>query len=199
MSTGRAERGTTLVELLVCSALLGLLMTGVLAVIVANNQYLRNSEARLEMQREAMQSLSQMTRELAESDRYAVTVEPDAMVFASPRDLHGKITFDSRGRLQWHKYVCYYRDPNMDGTGVACLVRKVIGLPAPAIDVPPAPLVPVVRDNPSLTPKVVAHNVDSFTPVVTPAGPVELTVVVKNQHYGRVHGMEIKTKVFLRN
>lgn len=178
---------------------MGLLMTGVLAVIVANNQYLRNSEARLDMQRGAMQSLSQMTREVSESDRYAITVEPDAMVFASPRNLQSKITFDSRGRLEWHKYVCYYRDPDFNGTGIPCLVRKVVALPTPATDVPPAPLVAAVRDNPALTPKVVAHYVDSFSPVLTPAGPVELTVVVKKRHYGRVHGMEIKTKVFMRN
>ncbi len=201
MFTGRAEsrRGASLVELLVCSGLLGLLMLGVLAVMVANNQYLRNSELRLDMQREALQSLGQMTRELTESNRYAINVEPDAMVFASPRDMSSRITFDSRGRLQWHKYVCYYRDPDFAGSGTACLVRKVLPLPTPAIDVPPAPSVSSVRDNPGLTPKVVAHYVESFTPELTPAGPVQLSVLVKHNHYGKIHGLEIRSKVFVRN
>ncbi len=199
MFTGRARRGTSLIELLVCSGLLGLLMLGILAVLVANNQYLRNSELRLEIQREALQSLSQMTRELTESNRYAINVEPNAMVFASPRDLQNKITFDSRGRLQWCKYICYYRDPNFAGSGQACLVRKVVALPVPAIDVPAAPPVAAVRDDGALTPKVVAHYVDSFTPELTAAGPIQLKVVVKHNHYGKIHGLEIMSRVFVRN
>ena len=63
----------------------------------------------------------------------------------------------------------------------------------------PEPAVAVVRDNPSLTPRVLAHYIDSFTATITPAGPVELDVVVKMKHYGRTYGMEIKSKVFLRN
>lgn len=175
---------------------MGLLMTGVLAVIVANNQYLRNSEARMMMQREALMSLSQMTRELTETDRYAINVDTDGVVFASPRNLHNQITFDPRGRLQWWKYVCYYR-ANFGGN--PCLIRKVVALPTPATDVPPAPTVASVRDDPTLTPKVLAQYVDSFTPTLTAAGPVDLDLVVKKKHYGRTYGMEIKSKVYMRN
>lgn len=109
MSAGKARlQGTTLFELMVCSALMGILLLALATLVFYGNGYLRRAEGGVEIQGELLRALSKLAREVTETNPETVSVAPGAVSFASPRDEDGLVANDSFGRLQWGRYVGFY-------------------------------------------------------------------------------------------
>ena len=194
MSTGRAKRGVTLIEQIICCALVSLLLTVIYEMLAASKRYQDNCEAKIKIQAEVLRSMSFLTRELNESDRFAINADPggNTLVFPTPRDTDNRIHFDPEGRLLWQRFVCYDRE---DVAGVSCLVRRSLNLASPSPDVP-APMMPaVLTGDASLDVRVMARHIKEFRPQLTPDGTVEFTVLGKIQFLIHSYGVEMTQKV----
>jgi prepilin-type N-terminal cleavage/methylation domain-containing protein len=106
------RRGLSLVELIVSLFLFGLLSSCIAVLIRTGLEYLRQAEARAELQRSSLFVLSEMTREIAESSRDAIRLadpgEPPGLVYASPRGTNGVSYINNR--LAWKQLACIYLD-----------------------------------------------------------------------------------------
>lgn len=110
----RKARGLSLAEVIVATALLGLISTYVALLIKYGFEYMRASEERAELQRTSLFVLSSITRELAESSgdciTYASGTSPySGIVYGSPRGLDNQVEYQD-GHLLWRKWVCIYYD-----------------------------------------------------------------------------------------
>ena len=190
----RRSRGVSLIELLISAFLMGLCLTSVHMLVQAGNRYLRVSQARHEIQSQALLSLAWLQRELAESDpdSYRTLATPyQGIVFASPRDNSGQVQYDL-GRMLWPKFLCYYvKDQN--------LVRKVKSLVPPSPYPPPAPQVDVVASDPNLPLRSLARHVTKFE-IGAQKIPVDITLqLTMEPNLGKAYAIEVKTQVFPRN
>ncbi len=103
MDSGRDERGVTLVELLVVTAVVGLLMAGLLGLIQVGIQSYTWGAARVEAQQSARVALERMAKELRDAGydptgsglAAVVAAEPERVVFQ--RDLNGNGVIDPTG------------------------------------------------------------------------------------------------------
>ncbi len=110
--SSKLQRGLSLVELVVGMGLFGLLAMSVGLLVRNGLQYLRDGETRAEVARRGLSVLSQITREVSETDAdtirlYSPGSEPPGLVFASPRSASNELVFVN-GKLQWRRWVCFY-------------------------------------------------------------------------------------------
>lgn len=149
-----------------------------------------------ELQQGAMVPLSRLSRELAESDPYAVRSDtsPPGIVFASPRDDSGSFAFDTDSNLLWQRYICYYVAV-VNGTQV--LVRKERKLDAPR-NTPPPMVYSTAWFGALNAPFVAAGwSVTAFSR--SGFNPVQLTLTTNQSALGRQDQMQFVTRVLLRN
>lgn len=184
---------------MVASAVLLIFLSLVYSLFVASKRYQDNCRTKIELQEQVLLALTTMSRELVESDRYAVQVDApsQALSFSSPRGADGRVSFDSHGRLLWKKFVVFYvaLGPKND----YCLFRKMGTLPAPVGDVPPPPAPLTLRDDASLPATVKARHIREFKPVSNSDGTYGLTVKGEYRSYEHKYGVEVTATVFPQN
>lgn len=192
----RRLRGTTLIELLIACALAALVLTGLSTLVVQAVHYQRALEVSLSLQQQSLSVIARLTRELSEASPAGLRVEPEGVIFSSPRNAAGRIQVGPDGRLLWSKVVCFYRETV---AGESCLVRKEESLLAPGDG--PAPLPPhftVAHFQGDGRPgTVVGREIANFQ--VTGSRPLSLKLgvvrVVRNQTYR----IESQTDVLPKN
>lgn len=168
-----ARRGTTLLELLVYSLLLGVLLLAVYGVFSAGMKYFRFIEATSDLRGQAQTTLIRIAAELAETRGYTVLVDDEALIFCSPRNRAGSYTYDAYGNLQWHRFVGYYRES--DGR----ILRTPVYLSTPRSTPANASTIVGTISNPSALPEteVIAHSCTELTFTTEPAGSESPTTV----------------------
>lgn len=165
-SPGRADaRGATLVEVLICAGLMGLVLTGIWYVMVAAARYVRVTNATIDVQRSALTGLARLSQELGETSPYTYTMFNNGrglfggITFVSPRDAEGHLRYDVGNRLLWYKMVCYYNQP-VNGDK-ADLMRKERLLPRPTTK-PPNPDSMSLAEDPTVTPLLIASETQLY-------------------------------------
>lgn len=119
------RRGTTLAEVTVTSALLGLMLLAAGAIYKISVVAMSKTTAQSEMLAEAQVAAAKLSREVATSSFDSLTVTPDrdGACFLVRYDEAGRLEFDIDGRPLWQSYVIYFFED-------ATLKRRVIPLPA---------------------------------------------------------------------
>jgi type IV secretory pathway VirB3-like protein len=134
--------GVTLLELIIVMGISAIIMVSVGNMIRVGVDYYFYSTAQIEVQRNALLSMSILTQELTASNFesvYSENAPNQGFVFASSLDAGGKPRRDASGNLLWAKLVCYYIG---DINGEAALIRKEEVFPEPP-DLSPNPPDPV--------------------------------------------------------
>lgn len=195
-SAGRADSGATLLEIMIASGLMLLIMGGIARLMTVGASYLSIQEVKAEISKDTTIAFLWLTRELRESDADSVKTAPNGVIFATPRDAHGDVVFDSAGRMLWHQNICYYAGQSQ---GMNALLRKSRLLAVPAISPPAVPSVDSLRLDTGAPTSVKARHVKSLTFDVT-VSPMEMTLFSEaTSSRGRTYGMELKTRVYFRN
>ena len=131
--------GTTIVELIVCSAILGGLMLIVALIFTKALKLRQRVETSHNIQRSLLASAGSLTRDLAESHVSSIRFDaaPQGVVFVSARDDSGAFNFDTGNQMEWHHYICYHI---IDNGGRSELYKTVEDIPgAPLSPAPPLP------------------------------------------------------------
>lgn len=220
---GSKSLGHTLIEVMMACALTGICLLGIAALVRAGVRYLLLTNARTDLQRDALLLMRRLGEEFAESNDASFTCGnndadntpvgecPDpgctasgtstyrGVVFASPRSpATGEVVYDNTGRMFWPKYVCYFQ--NVD-QGIPGVVRTVVHIPTPP-PYPPAASAPDVflaAITPPIKYKIMARNVTLFH-CVQAAACMEVHIRMDlPSGYGRRYGFEVKSQVYTRN
>lgn len=203
----RAGKAFSLVELLIGGALLGMLMTSIVAALYYCNRYLHSAESKILAQSQCLQATTWLSRSLGDSTMKAITVAPGmGVTFASPRTAGtGEVVF-SGGNLMWQQTMAYYLTNNTDN--VPILMHKGFPYNSPTPD-PQAPLaVAAAIATPSSQSRVIARYVRSMQIEVyqdVPANPPELRnsarILIETYlpQYGLDYGVTVRTQVRLEN
>ncbi|MBI3926783.1 MAG: hypothetical protein HY319_14680 [Armatimonadetes bacterium] len=180
---------------------MGIVLSLVGSLMVAGNRYIQVTNAKTDLQAEALIAQTWLTREFSETDpdSFQVSTEGsggvDGLVFASPRSLNGdNVEYDAFGRMLWPKYICYYRG-EVDGR--PGLIRKIKPIVPPLEYPPPAPPVSTLALDAGLEKRVVAHNLEIFS--VTQEEVPQITLRFKLFGFNRDYALELKTRIYLRN
>ena len=193
------RRGATLIELMIACALLGGVLLGVAQLVAAGGRYLRVTDAKVDLQHFSIRAMGKLTRELSDSDQesYAFDNTDPAgpwLVFASPRNEEGHISFDSVGRMLWPKQICYYVR-TIDGTSCLCRKEKLYS-PAPTAPPAPAP-VDTVRDDVTLKEEIVGRHVISME--FAKSTVCQIKMLARLDALRVDYGLRLETQVYCRN
>jgi type II secretory pathway pseudopilin PulG len=129
-------RGFTLLELLIYTALLGFVLTGICGIFISSIQLFRITEIRTGLQQNALKATSNIFTDLAGSKDSTIYIENSPMngiIFASSLKSDGTYEFDSsNGKIKWQKWICYYLQPV--GNEKYELIKKEIPIQTPTTD-----------------------------------------------------------------
>lgn len=213
MSTGKAKlRGATLLELIICCGLLGLLLSSLAVLVVYGSGYLQFAETQVDVQGEMLRALRHLASDVGETAASTVSVSPNAISFASPRRADGVTFSDSNGQTIWASFLRYSL---VDKEGVSCLVRQARALPTPSSSVPlPAGFEPTAGDWNGLPQSVFGHNIVELECYRADLHPDFLTMTPAEQarfrhqlrsrltsrvsHYRKVHVLRVSSSTFMR-
>lgn len=116
-------RGISIVEILICSAIMALLFGSTLVALVAGKERAARSSDQIEMEEEAITAMSLLSEDLGESHFGCVYSPNDQfLVFPQARNLAGTFTVETSGELVWGTLVSYRQ---LDVDGRSHLVRRV--------------------------------------------------------------------------
>lgn len=205
-SSRKRARGTSLFELLIASALVGLIMTVIYSILIYGIQYYQTQSTTVEIQQNALVAMSALTNELVESNGGSLRTDQTdpirGIVFGSPRNSAGQVNYNNT-KLRWSKFVCYYLDVVND---VPCLMRTEKPLseftfsPPVSLNFPP-PVSPAwdcefFRNDPRLPKRIVARHITGL--ITTQSFPLPLTIEAST-NFRYEFKVEILTKVTLKN
>lgn len=113
-----AQRGTTLMELLVSMSIMVLIFGGVAAILIKGMAYLRSNQSALDAQRGALLTMNKLSREIERTNMRFLHGENGGISFADPfggkddpaLDITPGFHSDTNGSLLWQRYICYYVD-----------------------------------------------------------------------------------------
>lgn len=196
-------RGHTLLEVVIASALMGICLLGILALVRSGARYLQLTEAKTALQSDAIKLMRRLMDEFSETNDSAFEVgnstngsTRQGVVFASPRNpVSGEVSYDGAGRMLWPKMVCYYLTQEQ---GVGCVARNVAAVPHPTAFPPSLPSLDnyLSIEYPS---RILARNV-SLLELKREASVLALQLRMElPASYGRKYGFEVKTQIFTRN
>ena len=154
-------RGLSLVEMMIYMTLLVLIAGSALIVVVMANRFFNSTIDNNAVQREAQITMLRISHELEESKQGKVLVEPEGIIFLSPRTKKEEFNYDygGDGLLVWQKWVCYYVDSQ---GGKQKLCRAEAYLKDPTTDPPDPTLTTADFKNLSTRPEIVAHDLLAF-------------------------------------
>jgi prepilin-type N-terminal cleavage/methylation domain-containing protein len=193
--------GFTLLEMLIVCSMVGLLITVLFAIFFQGASAWRLSDARSDLEGEAALILHRLTLEAQQSSRASLSTAGEAVSFASARDAGGDFQNTPQGDPLWQEVVVYYRHP--EGT----LRRRELPLPTPqATPLPiqdldlgwgPRPLADYLSEG-----KVAARLVESFQPVQTSTGMLQIAVRLRQTVGGNANKTttrQLATTILIRN
>lgn len=128
-------KGFTLPEMVVAVSVFAAVAILVGTLFVVNERLYATSSAQVNVMSSNMQGIGKLRQELQESDfaSFAVSVSPNAVIFASARNSSGQFQIASSGanagKPWWQKWVCYYLI-SQPGSSWFMLVRKEGSPPA---------------------------------------------------------------------
>jgi hypothetical protein len=164
--------GTTLLEMLVYTALLLMVFTGIFGVFIASVRYYYAANASIKVQQAALEATFRMGKELQESNLASVVLystNPVGVVFMSPRTSSGAISFNGaagyEGELTWNSYICYYLTTDAEDSAKFQLVRKMVGVSAASDPVASAIYTPAyfaTGGGSGIRGQTLAHRVESM-------------------------------------
>jgi hypothetical protein len=189
---------------MIASAVVGVCLLGVWALVRAGGRYLLVTNAKTELQRNAIFCIGRLSREFQETHDGSFQVGNGAngsvnrgVLFASPRDPDtGEIDYDDEGRMFWPKAVAFYQKTE---AGIPCIVRTATKLPVRVSYPPPMTSLDQYLSTP-LDLRILARHVTFFE--CTQPTPAILNVKIRCElpsGYGRKYGFEVETQVFARN
>ncbi len=178
-----SRKGSSLLEVLIYTAICGLLFTMIYQFFNLGVSYFMAAKASIEVQGGIQTAVHRLVRELSESNLATVRFYPTSsypsapygVVFASPRYMSTHATMGNRlvydnasptpsGKPLWHKFVCYYLDQDPSIPGYFCLIRKEKDLPGSGYSLLPiasSDTTQSFRNNTSLPMEKVATNIRS--------------------------------------
>lgn len=127
----KKSKGTTLIEMLVYIFLFLLVFIGIHRIFNSATQYYYLSIASVDVQQSALSASYRLSRELSESALSSIKLyntTPKGIVFMSPRDSAGTISFQTaspyEGEVYWYKYVAYYLDTDPGDSSLYAIYIK---------------------------------------------------------------------------
>lgn len=178
------RRGHTLIEVLVCTALFGLLLGMVLAIYVTGASAWSKGDARTELVGAAQVAMTSLVHDFESSSTLGLSVAPDGQSAAaiSYLDDQGAFVLDDQGRPIWQKWIVYsFRNGE--------LWRREEPWPLPAAA--RANPVPIEQLSPPLTVvdylaggRAIARNVHAVQFALLPDGNVSLKIELRKHRYG---------------
>ena len=212
----RRARGSSLIELLIASGLIGICLLGILALAQSGSRYMMVTNAKVEMQNSALLLSRHLFEEFSETNDgsfevgapYEAGQTNRGVVFISPRSpVSGEIDTDLYGRLKWQKVVAYYA--RMDA-GIPCVVRAAKGFPLgdpkciPGSDPPYRAFVTPCEPLDTFLAGVTQYSVEARNAVEfdCKGDAANLTFKVHFEMpsgYGRRYGFVVSSQVFARN
>ncbi len=193
--------GFSLVEALICSAIMMMLMGAILAALVASRERGERNSALILMEEEALNALSLMVSDLAETHVRSVwTPDEHLLVFPLPRDLGWNFLVEPDGSLRWSVLLAY-RGVDRDGTPY--LLRQMVDV-ADSVQDPifPEDLSPLPDQaflNGSTTNrKLMARGFQSLQ-VAREDDLIRLRLEVETSHKERRFGLVLSSAVMPRN
>lgn len=131
-------RAASLIELLIAASLIFLVLLCATQLLVSCFRHYREVDSAAQVHQLAVASMMRMERSLRDGSRtsYQIFSSPPGIVFGSPRQSDGSLSFDPDS-LQplWPKVMCFYLEPE-SGTRFR-LIQKEEFL-SPAVDTPPS-------------------------------------------------------------
>lgn len=110
--TRRRPQGFTLLELTVYGVLLGVMTTALYLLLRTTLMFVLVSQNTADLQASAQKTAAVIGNEisLAHEGTSYLSVGSGYIIFLSPRDDTGHITWDNFGNTFWRRWVCYYYD-----------------------------------------------------------------------------------------
>lgn len=202
----RRPSGTSLIELIVASAIVMLLMVEVWGLVRAGGRFYLRVRSQSDIQRNSLLALRWITREIGDGSAIsfreyttdgtggqASTVARAGIVFGSPTDESGRVHYDEKGRLQWSSVIGYYIEPS-DRT----LYRQKLLLSVPQ------GYPPIINNDLHSTdklatlpaPRVVARHIES---IETVQGPSDILVKLHTRDRDIGYGITVQTRLEMKN
>ena len=184
LQEGRVRtKAFTIVELMVALGLMSFLLAGLYGLVTLGFRHAREAEVFETVHSEALIIVSKIRREVALTSFASVSdlsSAPDYVIFASPQKPlgapdHQVYSYDANGNLEWHKWVCFFRDG-----GAKTVVRAEIPF-TPSVNAPPT-TPPPIGDFVALTDptahRIIGRNCSSlrFEPGTAVLGSVRVSV-----------------------
>jgi hypothetical protein len=173
----KPSRGTTIIEVLVYTALFSMVMTGVAATFTAGNRWYATARAVITVEQDAHNVPYRVSQEMMESNLSAIAFYPSSaspyavrgVVFVSPRNPAAGNAFGLNpltGRARWYKYVCFYVAQDPQTPSALAVFRKEWVPSGFSADARPTRCVNDTtwfKNNNALRAQIVAHNVQPVT------------------------------------
>lgn len=195
-------RGTSLVELIVTSLIVGILMLVIWRLVAAGGQFYHRARSQSDVQRNTLFAMRWISKDLAEGATISFREydQDDAtypgIVFGSPvRVSDGTVHYDNdTGRMLWGSVIGYYIDPT-DKT----LYRQQ----RPLADVNKT-YPPIIDDDLHSTdrlatlprPRLVARHIDT---IETTQGPKDIRIELSTKDEELGFGIKVQTRLEMRN
>ena len=200
----RRSQGTSLIELMVASFIVGLLMLEIWRLVAAGSQFYRKARSQGEVQRNSLIALRWIAKDLSEGAtisfrKYALddVVPPTfpGIVFGSPvKPESGKVEYDTNGRMQWGSVIGYYIDLS-DNT----LYRQQISLVDQTKVYPP-----IINNDDHSTdfmatlpkPRLVARHIDT---IVAEQHIKDISISLESRDEELGFGIKVQTRLEMKN
>jgi prepilin-type N-terminal cleavage/methylation domain-containing protein len=200
----KPQKGMTLVEIMIYSALVGIILTGVYATLIFSMRYFKTINTLSSLQDSVLVTLSKMEMEMSETRAASITISesnPPGVMFPTLKNLQGNYTF-SGGQVLWQAWTCYYLQKNDEES--YNLVMKKVNLSSPRTGnpgEPPFPSVAAFAASSSAPPLLVSRNVNMLK--VTPGSTIynyRISITAEcNEDKSKPNKITAETELMFRN
>jgi hypothetical protein len=208
----KQKKGTTLVEVMIYSFLIGVVLSGVYGILIFSLRYYKTVDEMTTMQQDAMIAMSRTGEFLNDSKAEYVTIAPISgfheplfvgVMFPSPKNQDNEYLFNDEGKIMWQKWICYYPERQKDGTVYLIAKEDLMFQPVEKPVKQSAEQLAIFTKKTNVTSRrVIAKNISSFKVAQIMAGsPVfEIKLAVDGPTYkNKPNTIELKTQIMLRN
>lgn len=191
----------TILEMMVSTAILGLLFTAVFFIYQMGASAWQKGITQSDLQQSAQVAKAQLARELERSTYDSLSVDPQGISFLSPMDANGRFQVDPVAlKPHWQKYVIFYHDPAT--RSLMWREESVLGSPQ---ELTPGPIETWGAAQPLSSyfnsGRALAREIDSCTFAVTPDKVVSFLWSGQKKRYGSEtpEKLTIRSAVGFRN